>query len=302
MRQKTKQALQRHTAVIVIFAISSVVMFMIAGNDLRYEKTTQSAGKVLEKTEADNTQEPQKLATLETTTNIEGSNNNNSSVLSASTNNFQVYSSGLSKIDIFNKNISDLESYLSDNKLKDQYCIIFKDLAVAEISYELNSNSTIPAANFYNTALALVILDQADKNKLSLEDQIYYGTELKTIDEIIYLLIAENSDNAVSALENKLGGYSQAQKLLKNDLGISIKRIENQTTTQDVSKLLETLYSSNKGAYIMELVQETQTNTDYAFTKSGDYILLVISKKTSTSSENSLEIDTIIDILLENLN
>ncbi len=161
---------------------------------------------------------------------------------------------------LLDKNAKIINNYLKEKQISKKYSIYFIDLNDPEVIYKHNENTRFYPASIYKIPLSMVVLKQIENNKFKLTDTVLHEKKFKTIDKVIEVMIKESNNDSMASLENKLGGYDSTEKLIKNDLGVEVKRRGQITNAKEIAKTFIKLYPNHENSYLGREMNEYLLN------------------------------------------
>ena len=182
------------------------------------------------------------------------------------------------------KNLQKLENQIIDilGRQKNNYAVSVTDLKRG-LHFSINGDQIKPPASISKIPYAILVLRDIDQNKYNLDstynirgsskaytfDFSYsfpIGTPI-TLDEYIKYLIQKSDNTAMMHLEAFLGGNTEYNQRVENELGLTnLFRRPHTTTANQVDIMLQNIYFQN---YLSkesnDYLIETMTNTETRF-------------------------------------
>ncbi len=190
-------------------------------------------------------------------------------------------------------------------------------------TYDKNADKKLPMQSVFKFHIAAVVLDAADKGKLSLDQKIkldhsnllentwsplrdqYAGKEVEIpLSEVIEYTVAKSDNNGCDILLRLLGGTQTVQKFMdsKGVKGFQIKyneeamhkdwnvQYENYSTTRSAADVLKKFYdgkllSKKSTDYLMKVMQSTSTGLNKMVEQLPENT--PVARKTGASGKNN---------------
>lgn len=252
IKKGTKMALKKHALIISVFSVSSLVVFMLASQDLRYVQINQAREKITIRTE-ETEAEGGGIGTIGSVNETPEQTEPENEQLVGSETEEQTsggYTAGVSKAELFAPNIAAVDAYLEENNIGNNFAVAFIDLKYSDTYYYHNEEATFRPASIYKVPLSMLVLKKVEDGEVDLNDLAWKDGKQKSLKEIMELMIIESDNDGMSIFESQLGGYVATQNLMLQDLGVQVRRIDQVTNAKDIETVFRQLYDTGDSAYL----------------------------------------------------